>query len=109
MSIKEMAGRLGRSHESVTARVEAIQLVRQTRAGYTPGHLRKLFGAGAEQVRHWVERGLLGASRSFSSEARVSGTGVLRFIFRCYREYDLRCVHQEWFKAVVFGEKDKEI
>ncbi len=88
---------------------EAIQLIRQTRDGYAPAHLQKLFGASAAQVRHWIEKGLLGKSRSFSPEARVSKTDLLRFISVCYREYDLARVHQEWFKALVFGYRGKEI
>jgi len=109
MTIQEMAGRLGRSHETVTARVEAVRLAWQTREGFTPAHLGKLFGARAEKVRHWIEYGLLGAPRSFSAGARVSETDLLRFISRSYQEYDLARVYQEWFKALVFGNVDKEI
>ena len=105
MSIKEIARILKRSHESVTARVNLVQSIRQTREGYTPGDLARLFGARPEKVRRWIEKGLLGASRSFSPEARILGTDLLRFIEGCYHEYDLRTVHQEWFKAVVFEEK----
>src|ERR1022692_4427608 len=68
MSIKEIARILKRSHESVTARVNLVQSIRQTREGYTPGDLAKLFGARPEKVRRWIEKGLLGASRSFSPE-----------------------------------------
>jgi hypothetical protein len=109
MRVKDIASHLGRSYESVTARVEAILLVRQTRHGYAPSHLQTLFGAGADKVRHWIEKGLLGASRSYSPEARVYETDVLRFIFDCYQQYDLARVHQEWFKALIFGDMDKEI
>jgi len=105
LSIKEIARHLGRTHESVTAKVEAIQLWQQTRdEGYTPGHLQKLFGTRPEKVRHWIEGGLLGASRSFSPETRVSRSDLLRFIERCHSEYDLARVHQAWFKALLFGE-----
>jgi len=107
MSIKEIARRLKRSHETTTAKVEAVQLVQQTRDGYAPAHLQKLFGFGArpEKVRRWIERGLLGASRTFSPETRVSETDLLQFVERCPAEYDLARVHQDWFKALLFEEK----
>jgi hypothetical protein len=105
MPIKEMAQHLARTHESVTARVEAILLARQTQEGYLPAHLEKLFGARPEKVRHWVEKGLLGKSRKFSPEARVSKTDLRRFISVYCREYDLARVHQEWFKVLVLEVK----
>jgi hypothetical protein len=77
--------------------VKLVQSIQQTREGYTPGDLAKLFGARPEKVRRWIEKGLLGVSRGFSPEARISGTDLLRFIEGCYHEYDLRTVHQDWF------------
>jgi hypothetical protein len=109
MPAKEIALHLGRSYESVTARVEAILLARQTQEGYSPAHLQKLFGTSAEKVYHWIEKGLLGKPRSVSPEFRVSKIDLLHFIFVCHREYDLARVHQECFKVLVFSDKDKEI
>jgi hypothetical protein len=105
MSIKAIAHLLKRSHESVTARVALVQSIQQTREGYTPGNLVKLFGTRPEKVRRWIEKGLLGASRSFNPEARILGADLLRFIHGSVHEYDLATVDQEWFKAVVFEGK----
>lgn len=110
LSIKEIARHLKRTHESVTAQVGAVQLIQQQSQGhaYTPGELAKLFGAGPGKVRRWIEKGLLGASRSFSLEMRVSQTDLLRFVENCGSEYDLARVHQEWFKALLFRGKVTE-
>jgi hypothetical protein len=109
MLVADIASRLRRSHESVTARVQEILLVRQTRYGYAPSHLETLFGAPAAKVRRWIEKGPLGALRTYSPEVRVSESDLLRFISRSHREYDLARVHGEWFKALVFGDTDKGV
>jgi len=97
----------------VTAKAEAAKLIRQTRRGYTPAHLATLFGARPEEVRLWIEKGLLGNSQNLlggqGHDARIPEADVLRFMLNCRASYSLARVHQEWFKALVFAEADKRI
>jgi hypothetical protein len=109
MSIKEMAGRLGRhTLETVTAKVEAVLFARRTRQrGFGLADLVMLFGAPPVRVRRWIRGGLLGASRSYSPENRVSRPDLLRFILVC--KYDLAQVHRECFMGLIFSKRHKEI
>jgi hypothetical protein len=59
---------------------------------------------GLEKVRRWVERGLFGRA-PYRPEMRVPETGVLDFLRTRHSEYDLTRVHQQWFKALLFGER----
>ena len=100
--IPSIAARLAQGLVAVAKMEETIRLMGETRAGYTPAHLRNLLGVPTSKIRRWVESGLLGASQSFSPEMRVSKANLLRFIENSQAEYDLAKVHQEWFKTLLF-------
>jgi hypothetical protein len=99
--IPDIATRLKQGREDVAAMEETIRLMRETRAGYTPAHLRTLLGVPSSKIRRWVDVGLLGAARSFSTEMRISKANLLRFIENSQAEYNLAKVHQGWFKTLL--------
>ena len=104
LSVRAIAKRLGRSSEAIVGKLETILLLRQAREGYGIALLARLCGVGLEKVRRWVERGLFGRV-PYRPEMRVPETGVLYFLRTRHSEYDLTRVHQQWFKALLFGER----
>jgi hypothetical protein len=71
---------------------------------YSSRDLQALFGVSDRTVRDWWARGYLGASRR--GRLRVSEADVLRFIFNGDGKYSLARVHQEWFRYLVFGQRE---
>jgi len=102
ISLTGMAKRLGRTPGSVRAKIEALQLSRRVREGYTLSDLCLVFGVPADKGRAWLRRGLLGTVHANGS-LRVKAQAVDRFIREYPGEYDLRRVDQMWFKGMVFG------
>jgi len=102
ISVAGMARKLGRSQASVESRLARLKVSRKPREGYTLIDLRDAFGAHRDIVKRWMDRGLLGAVRK-DNGLRVSDEAVVRFLREHPREYDLRRVDQDWFKAMVFG------
>lgn len=102
VSVARIARLLGRSCGSVMAKAEKIGLSRRLQDGYTIEDLSRVFGVHHRIAKSWHERGLLGHVHR-AQGLRVTTDNVLRFVRRHAREYDLRRVDQDWFKAVLFG------
>ena len=58
-ALGELARLLKGSLLAGTPNPEVIQLIRETRSGYSPSHLEKLFRVPPGRVRRWIEKGLL--------------------------------------------------
>lgn len=106
VSVKQIAKRLGRTHQSVQAKAEKLHLSRRVREGYCLADLQVVFGESPHKVRRWVERGLLGKAHRRAGSlgtVRVTEANVVLFVRQHASEYDLRRVDQGWFKSMVFG------
>ncbi len=103
MPTKRIAARLRRPVQSVEAKAEKLRLSRRITEGYTITDLAAVFGEHHHKVRRWIDRKLLGRPMVSGNEVRVAEHAVVRFIREHAREYDLRRVDQDWFKAMVFA------
>jgi hypothetical protein len=110
-SLAVLARKLGRSITAVALKAKRLG-IRKKDEGYTARSLAQAFGVDDHKVVHWVELGLLKASRRNSGKPRdmyfVSDREVKRFVTTYPTEFDLRRVEQVWFIDLLAGVKRRQ-
>lgn len=110
LSLPVLARKLGRSITAVALKAKRLG-IRKIDEGYTARSLAQAFGVDDHKVVHWVELGLLKASRRNSGRPRdmyfISDQEVKRFVTTYPSEFDLRRVEQVWFIDLIAGIRRK--
>ena len=111
ISVRRIARSLRRSVASVDHQIRKLKLSRRLTAGYNVTTLCELFGLSHTRIENWVARGLLGEPQGHGGHGgnlRFDEAAVVTFIHQFPHEYDLGRLDQDWFKAMVFGERAGE-
>lgn len=106
-----IARNLGRTSAAVGLKAKRLKLSRANRDGYSLTQLSIAFGEDHKRIRHWVEQGMLKASRWGTHRVETQGGDMWFFaekdIERFVRQYplafDLKKVDQIWFLEVAMG------
>ena len=106
LSLAVMAKRLGRSVTAVSLKAKRLS-IKKSDEGYTARSLALAFGVDDHKVVHWVELGVLKASRRNSERPNdmylISDREVQRFVCTYPTEFDLRKIEQVWFIELLAG------
>ena len=103
-SIRKLARRLQRSHESVAARAFQLKLSMKLREGYDVPELMRIFGVSRPRVRTWIDKGMLGQPEIVYRGAVVSDEALVKFIRRNAEMLDWRLADQTFLKGVLLGQ-----
>jgi len=106
LTTARIAKKLRRSCGSVRQRMQQLKGSLRLREGYTVSDLSAVFKTTREFLTSRLEKGYFGQIRK-DKGYRVSEEAVARFLVQHPHEYDLRCIDQAWFKAVLFGHNDR--
>lgn len=106
LSVYAIAKLLGRTHESVKARAERLEMLTRIQSGYCVADLSKILGAPRHKVNEWIEQGLLG------TPTETPGGGVLvedeplrKFIRENGTLIDFRLADQTVIKEVLYASR----
>lgn len=108
-SIWAIAKRLRRTHESVKARSERLEMSIWPRSGYCIADLSKILGAPRYRVYEWIEKGLFGAPEEEipDGDFRVKDEALTHFIRNNPTLIDFRLADQTFIKRVLCVSKER--
>jgi hypothetical protein len=92
-----IARKLGRTFNSVKAKVKQLEISVRVTEGYSQPDLAELFGVSPTSIRRWCRIGWLPSVRG-----RVPEAAVIRFLKLHPHEYQLRRLNEAWFKGLLF-------
>ncbi len=99
MSVKRMQRRLGHGWTKIEAKIRSMGLRTALLDGMTALDVTLALGVSHQSVQRWEVNGWL---RRSSSNDRFREEAVRALIEQHPKEYDLRRVDQDWFKALLF-------
>jgi len=103
-SVREIAQRLQRTHESVKARAERLEMSIRIRSGYCIADLAIILGVPRYRVHEWIEKGLFGTpTETPGSGIRVTDEAVTNFIRNKAALIDFRLADQTFLEGVLCG------
>jgi hypothetical protein len=104
LTVYEIAKLLRRSHASVKARAERLEMSTRVREGFCITDLAKIFGVPRYRIQEWIDKGLLGkAAQRPGAGIRVADEYVTGFILRNPELIDFRLADQIFIKGVLYG------
>jgi hypothetical protein len=104
VSVRAIAAKLGRTRLATAGRMERLKVSRRPSEGYCVSDLMGAMGVSYSFIVSKLKRGLFGKVHR-NGGLRASEENVVRFLREHWREYDLRRVDQDWYKAMVFGDR----
>jgi hypothetical protein len=107
LCVNEIAKLLRRTHESVKARAERLEMVlRVQSSGYGIADLAKILGVPRHRIHDWIEKGLIGSpDETPDGDIRVTDEALTHFIRHNPTLIDFRLADQTFLKRVLYMPK----